>query len=174
MVLAKLFDALGDAAAIVEGAGGDAAEVGLHGVTGIRACLACRGRSGRLMALVAEATAQVIVQAVVERVLASGGHRARRRDLMSGYADQTLDTSEMRVCAQDPVMLCEAHSGRLGLSGGLGSFLIRFLGGLLGLLLGPFGRLFGGFGPVAFRLGGEFGLFLFFLEVIGVIAEIGH
>jgi len=84
LAFAEILNALGDAAAVVQGAGGDAGEIGLHGIA-VGAWVAKVGWGwGGL---------------VVEGVAASKGHGAERRDLLSGYAHFPLDTSEMRGSA---------------------------------------------------------------------------
>ena len=84
LVFPELLHALGDAAAVVQGAGGDAGEIGLHGVpAGAWVALGGWGWSGL----------------VIEGIAMSKGHGTERRDLLSGYAHFPLDTSEMRVSA---------------------------------------------------------------------------
>ena len=84
LAFAELLNALGYAAAVIQGAGGDAGEIGLHGVA-----------TGALVAQVGLGWGGL----VVEGVAAGKGHGAGRRDLLSGYAHFSLDTSEMRVSA---------------------------------------------------------------------------
>ena len=107
VMLAKFLDALGDAAAVIQGAGGDAAEVGLHRIERVPVQLDHRLLGGLLGGLDVGLGAEL----GVELGVASDGHGARRRDLMSAYADQGLDTRKMRVCAQVAVLLCEAALG---------------------------------------------------------------
>ena len=84
MAFAELLDALGDAAAVIQGAGGNAGEIGLHGVA-----------AGAWMAMAGWGWCGLVVEGAV----ANKGHGTGRGDLLSGYAHLALDTREMRVSA---------------------------------------------------------------------------